>query len=307
MKHITVLEASEKWGVTERMVRYYCNQGLIPGARQEKTSWMIPEAVEKPLRKHRAEMLPPALARKLCNQQKKRNYHGMYDYTILNLTYSSCRMASCRLTRKQVAEIIKTGKTQASSEPMKISDLIEVRNHIACVDKILRESMVPLTSKYIKGLHKMLFGGTVDEQLEQVTAGVFRKNEPRGRKVPPAKEVADLLTQLIRQYEKREEKGLLDILDFHVQFLRLAPFGDGNGRVGRLIMFKECLRNDIMPFILDDKRRSRYIEGIKTWNEHQNPLLEVVLEAQQRYGTQIELQKLYAHSRLYLPANYTED
>lgn len=135
----------------------------------------------------------------------------------------------------------------------------------------------------------MLFGGTVDEQLELVTAGAFRKTEPKGRTAPPAKEVADRLTQLVRQYEKKEEKGLLDILDFHVQLLRLTPFDDGNGRVGRLIMFKECLRNDVMPFILDDKRRSRYIDGIKTWDEHQPPLLEVVLEDQQRYGAQIEL------------------
>lgn len=310
MDYITVIEASQKWGVTERMVRNYCMNGLIPGACQNNNAWMIPETAEKPKRKAReeTEVVRPAFARKLGNQQKKRNYHGMYDYTILNLTYSSCRMASCRLTRTQIESIIKKGKAQPSFEPMKISDLIEARNHVVCVDLVLKAPMEPLTTKYIKDLHRKLFSGTVDEQLDRVVSGVYRRPgiKARNRDLPLAMEIPDRMKQLIKEYEKKETVGLFDLLDFHVQFEKIAPFDDGNGRVGRLILFKECLRHDVMPFIIDDKRRGRYLEGLREWDKTKDALLEVVLEAQQRYGAQVELQKLLAANREFLPVNYRE-
>lgn len=311
MDYITVNEASRKWGVTERMVRNYCMNGLIPGACQNNNVWLIPETAEKPKRKAReeTEVVRPAFARKLGNQQKKRNYHGMYDYTILNLTYSSCRMASCRLTRTQIESIIKKGKAQPSFEPMKISDLIEARNHVVCVDHILKDPMEPLTTKYIKDLHRKLFSGTVDEQLDRVVSGVYRRPsiKTKSRDLPLAADVPDLMKQLIKAYEKKETVGLLDVLDFHVQLEKIAPFDDGNGRVGRLILFKECLRHDVMPFIIDDKRRGRYLEGLRTWDKTKDTLLEVVLEAQQRYGAQVELQKLLAANREFLPSNYRDE
>ena len=311
MEYITVLEASRKWSVTERMVRNYCLNGLIPGAFQDKKSWLIPITAEKPKRKahEQSEAARPALARKLGNQQKKRNYHGMYDYTILNLTYSSCRMASCRLTRTQIEGIIKKGKAQPSFEAIKISDLIEARNHVVCVDHILKEPMEPLTTKYIKDLHRKLFSGTVDEQLDRVVSGIYRRPSIKAkyRNLPLAIEVQDRMKQLIKEYEKKETVGLLDLLDFHVQFEKIAPFDDGNGRIGRLILFKECLRHDVVPFIIDDKRRGRYLEGLREWDKSHDTLLEVVLEAQQRYGAQAELQKLLAANREFLPANYRDE
>ena len=310
MEYFTVQQTATKWGVSDRMVRYYCTSGLVPGARQEGKSWMVPVSATKPnlnaSTKEKVE--PPPLARKLKNQQKKRNYHGLYDYTILNLTYSSCRMASSRLTRTQVENIIKKGKAQATFEPIKISDLIETRNHVECVNEILKAPMEPLTPKYLRDLHRRLFEGTVDERLSLVTAGVFRKPNVRikGRTTPPAKEISGRIERLIRAYEEKEKIDLQDILDFHVQFERIVPFDDGNGRVGRLILFKECLRHDVMPFIIDDKRRGRYLEGIHEWDESRDTLLEVVLEAQQRYVAQIELQKLMAANREFLPANYVD-
>lgn len=310
MEFFTVQQMAIKWGVSDRMVRYYCTSGLVPGARQEGKSWMVPASATKPnlnaSTKEKVEL--PPLARKLKNQQKKRNYHGLYDYTVLNLTYSSCRMASSRLTRTQVENIIKKGKAQATFEPIKISDLIETRNHVECVNEILKAPMEPLTPKYLRDLHRRLFEGTVDERLSLVTAGVFRKPNVRikGRTTPPAKEISGRIERLIRAYEEKEKIDLQGILDFHVQFERIVPFDDGNGRVGRLILFKECLRHDVMPFIIDDKRRGRYLEGLREWDESRDTLLEVVLEAQQRYVAQIELQKLMAANREFLPANYVD-
>ena len=177
----------------------------------------------------------------------------MYDYVVINLTYSSCRMASNRLTRGQVETIFKKGKVLSSFEPLKVSDLIETLNHCMCVDYVLDHIQEPLTQKFIQNLHYMLMIGTVDERKERVTPGEYRTDrmKPRNRRLLPAKKINSSLGELLREYEARKRVDRSIILDFHVRFEQIFPFEDGNGRVGRLIMFKECLRYDVMPFILD--------------------------------------------------------
>ena len=169
--------------------------------------------------------------------------------------------------------------------------------------------MEPLSQKFICKLHHLLMTGTVDEYKEQVRPGEYRTvtSRSRDRQLLHPDKIHSSLAELIATYEKRTEIERNHILDFHVRFEEIFPFEDGNGRLGRLILFKECLRHDIMPFIIDDKRRSRYLRGIKEWHEDHYELIDVVMEAQDRFEAQIELQKLYAHSRLYLPADYTED
>jgi Fic family protein len=258
---------------------------------------------------HTTETELPELAKKLQNQKKKRNFHGLYDFTVIDLTYSSSRMASVRLTRQQVETIFKKGKVRESFEPLKVSDVIEVLNHIHCVDYILDHMMEPLTQKFIRKLHQILMTGTVDEYKEQVRPGEYRTvtSRPRDRQLLHPDKIHSSLAELIAGYEKQTEIERNHILDFHVRFEEIFPFEDGNGRVGRLILFKECLRHGVMPFIIDDKRRSRYLRGIKEWQVDRYELVDVVMEAQDRFEAQIELQKLYAHSRLYLPAGYKED
>lgn len=221
----------------------------------------------------------------------------------INLTYSSSRMASCRLTRDQVETIFRKGKVRESFEPLKVSDLIEVMNHCLCVDYTLDHVMEPLTQRFIKKLHDILMYGTVDDRLERVRPGEFRtaSSKNRNRKLLPAKKINSSLGALLREYENRDGIERNEILDFHVRFEQIFPFEDGNGRVGRLIMFKECLRHDVLPFILDDKRRSRYIRGIREWPTDRMELIDVVLEAQLRFDAQIALQKLMAHGQNFLP------
>jgi Fic family protein len=218
-------------------------------------------------------------------------------------------MASVRLTRQQVETIFKKGKIREAFEPFKVSDVIEVLNHVHCVDYILDHVMEPLTQKFIRKLHHLLMTGTVDEYKEQVRPGEYRTitSRPRDRQLLHPDKIHSSMAELIATYEKQTEIERNHILDFHVRFEEIFPFEDGNGRVGRLIMFKECLRHDVMPFIIDDKRRSRYLRGIKEWHTDRYELVDVVMEAQDRFEAQIELQKLYAHTRLYLPADYTED
>ena len=312
MYYLSVRETAEKWGINISLVRRYCQQGRIPGAVQKKEGWCIPEDAVRPTRtvfEHTEELELPELAKKLQNQKKKRNFHGLYDFTIIDLTYSSSRMASVRLTRQQVETIFKKGKVRESFEPLKVSDVIEVLNHIHCVDYILDHVMEPLTQKFIRKLHQILMTGTVDEYREQVRPGEYRTvtSRPRDRELLHPDKIHSSLAELIADYEKQTEIERNHILDFHVRFEEIFPFEDGNGRIGRLLMFKECLRHDIMPFIIDDKRRSRYLRGIKEWHDDHYELVDVVMEAQDRFEAQIELQKLYAHSRLYLPADYKEE
>ncbi len=312
MKYLSTREMAEKWGVSITLIKRLCNQDRIPGAVYRDGVWRIPEDAIRVSRtdlEYTSEQELPELAKKLQNQKKKRNFHGLYDFTIIDLTYASSRMASVRLTRQQVETIFKKGKVRESFEPMKVSDVIEVLNHIHCVDYIIDHLMEPLSQKFIRRLHQILMTGTVDAYRDQVRPGEYRTitSRPRDRQLLQPDKIHSSLAELIANYEKQTEIERNHILDFHVRFEEIFPFEDGNGRVGRLLMFKECLRHDIMPFIIDDKRRSRYIRGIKEWHDDHYELLDVVMEAQDRFEAQIELQRLYAASRLYLPADYKED
>lgn len=312
MHYISTKAASEKWTITEQLIRRYCRQERIPGAIQKEGAWLIPEDAKKPAKIEPVEKevpeLPP-LAKKLIRQKKKKNFHGLYDYVQTDLTYSSSRMASNRLTRGQVETIFKKGKVSVSFEPMKVSDLVEVLNHCVCVDYILDHVEEPLSQKFIKHLHYQLTFGTVDERRKKVTPGQYRtKNSYRTEPfMSPSDKISDKLKVLVAEYESLEEVDRREILDFHVRFERIFPFEDSNGRIGRLIMFKECLRHEVMPFILDDKRRSRYLEGIREWDDDPGILSKVVMEAQSRFDAQIQLQMLAEHRQSFLPVGFMED
>ena len=311
MQYLSTREMAEKWGVSMTLIKRLCNQGRIVGAVYKDGVWRIPEdavRIERTVLEYTEEPELPELAKKLQNQKKKRNFHGLYDFVVIDLTYSSSRMASCRLTRQQVETIFRKGKIRESFEPMKVSDVIEVLNHIHCVNYILDHVMEPLTQKFIQKLHEILMTGTVDAYRQQVRPGEYRTvtSRPRDRELLPVSRINSCLTELIRDYEHQTEIERNQILDFHVRFEEIFPFEDGNGRVGRLIMFKECLRHGIMPFIIDDKRRSRYLRGIKEWHDDRFEMIDVVMEAQDRFEAQIELQRLHAAGQFFAPVSYQE-
>ena len=312
MEYMTVKEATEKWEMSGQIIRRFCRQERIPGAIIRNGVWVIPANAKRPDRVGQvtsdAVELPP-LAKKLVRQKKKKNFHGLYDYVQTDLTYSSSRMASNRLTRQQVETIFKKGKVSVSFEPMKVSDLVEVLNHCVCVDYILDHVEEPLSQKFIKHLHYQLTFGTVDERRKKVTPGQYRtKNSYRTEPfMSPSDKISDKLKTLVAEYESLDEVDRREILDFHVRFERIFPFEDCNGRIGRLIMFKECLRHEVMPFILDDKRRSRYLEGLREWDDDPGILSEVVMEAQSRFDAQIQLQNLAEHRQSFQMIGFMED
>lgn len=255
------------------------------------------------------QLLPP-LAQKLQNQKNnKKNYHGLYDYVVINLTYSSNRMASNRLTRKHVEMIFRKGKVSDMFEPVKVSDIIEVMNHCVCMDYILGHPMEPLSITCIQKYHEILTYGTVDARLVHVVPGEFRTGSSERNEdfIKPARNISGSLKALIKRYEAKSNVDIADILDFHVQFERIFPFDDYNGRVGRLIMFKECLMHGVVPFILDDKHRSQYLDGLRKWDVERDVLISVVKEAQDKFEHQVSQHKLLAQGRKFLPKDFEEE
>ena len=196
---------------------------------------------------------------------------------------------------------------------MKMNDyLTALQTHLATQQStnqnILDHVMEPLDTRFIRKLHELLMAGTVDAYRQRVRPGEYRTTIPKNKDRPmiQGSQVHSSLTMLIEYYETRAEIERNQILEFHVRFEQIHPFDDGNGRVGRLIMFKECLRHDIMPFILDDKRRSRYLQGIREWFADRYELVDVVMESQSRFESQIELQKLQKAAEFYQPEEYKE-
>ena len=261
MNYCSVRETAEKWGVSERFVRKMCQEGRIENAILDEKTWLIPSGIEKPERKKYERKtgeiaLDPDLseyAKRIVRQRIKNNHYGIYEYIQLNLTYSSNRMASNRLTRNEVEEVYRTNKITTSFEPAKVDDIIETVNHFAAVRYVIDNITSPMTAVFIKRLHHILTYGTYADRKEKIRPGEYRVSKTDVG--IPAKEITPAVSALIREYEK----GLITldrILDFHVHFERIRPFEDYNGRLGRLIMLKECLRHEIDPFIIDDKRHN---------------------------------------------------
>ena len=295
MDYMTVKEASEKWKISERMIRRYCDQDRIEGVIHVSGVWAIPVDAPQPneFKPEPIELTP--LAKKIVYQRNKNNHFGIYEYIQVNLAYSSNRMASNRLTRQQVEEVYRTNKVATAFEPMKVDDLIEVLNHFICVQYVVDNIAAPLTPSFIKKLHGLLTYGTYADRKHKIRCGEFRK-EPSKIGVLP-KEINRSLAELIKDYEQLPT-DMDRILGFHVRFECIRPFDDYNGRVGRVIMLKECLRYGVTPFIIDDKRRGEYNRGIAQWDTNPETLRSASLKAQDRFQAQMELCKLMQYRRL---------
>lgn len=307
MIYYNVKETAELWKVSPQMVRRFCLDGRVTGAVLTEKGWIIPDIAEKPDKlSGEEETTLPDFTRKLQSQKRNRkNYHGLYDAIQINLTYSSSRMASNRLTRDQVEHIFKKGKLIGKFEPTKVSDCIEVLNHFLCVDHIIDHAMDPIDIKLIRRLHYLLMYGSVDARLKRVSPGEYRTGPlaQKGRSGANAPEIARELKSLLDDYSEIERPDLSDILDFHVKFERIAPFRDGNGRVGRLIMFKECLHYGVDPFILHDKKRGVYLDGIRSWDNYKTRkiLINLAEDEQDDFGEMVTLCDLRSYNQYHQP------
>ena len=285
MRYLSVNEIAKKWNVSERSVRNYCAHGRVTDAFLTGKTWNIPENAEKPERSNKKKERPITLLDILREQKASKYSGGIYHKTQIDLTYNSNHIEGSRLTHDQTRYIFETNTIGIENEVLDVDDIIETANHFRCIDMIIDNAKASLTEKFIKELHLLLKNGTSDSRKEWFAVGDYKKmpNEVGGMDTALPEEVADKMKALLTEYNSNEEKSFEDILDFHVKFERIHPFQDGNGRVGRLIMFKECLKYNIVPFIIDDNLKLFYYRGLKEWNNEKGYLTDTCLAAQDKY------------------------
>ena len=290
MQYRSVNEIAKKWNVSERSVRNYCAQGRVDGAFLTGKTWNIPENAEKPERSNKKKEQPITLLDILQEQKASKYSGGIYHKTQIDLTYNSNHIEGSRLTHDQTRYIFETNTIGVEKEVLNVDDVIETANHFRCIDIIIDNAKVALTEKFIKELHLILKNGTSDYRKDCFVVGDYKKlpNEVGGMGTALPEEVADKMKVLLTEYNGKEEKIFEDILDFHVKFERIHPFQDGSGRVGRLIMFKECLKYNIVPFIIEDNLKMFYYRGLKEWNNEKGYLTDTCLIAQDKYKTYLD-------------------
>lgn len=290
MQYLSAAEAAKKWKISERSVRNYCAKGRVEGAVLKGKTWKIPADAEKPQRSNTKTAKPQTLLEILQREKANKYSGGIYHKTQIEMTYNSNHIEGSRLTHDQTRYIFETNTIGVTGEAVNVDDVIETANHFRCIDFIIEHAKSALTEKMIKKLHLMLKTGTSDARQEWFAVGEYKKmpNEVGGMATTMPENVAAEMQALLAAYSAKKAKTLEDILDFHVRFEKIHPFQDGNGRVGRLIMFKECLKYSIVPFIIEDNLKMFYYRGLKEWSREKGYLTDTCLTAQDRYKAYLD-------------------
>ncbi|MBQ3611298.1 MAG: Fic family protein [Firmicutes bacterium] len=290
MRYLSVAEVAKKWGISERSVRNYCANERIPGAFITGKTWNIPEDAVKPARINKKNTEPETVLEVLRDEMVHNISGGLYHKTQIELAYNSNHMEGSRLTHDQTRYIFETNTVGADEGVLHVDDIIETSNHFRCMDKIIQKAEIKLTEKFIKELHLILKSGTSDSKVSWFAVGDYKKrpNEVGGMTTTLPENVGSEMKSLISKYNALSEVTLDDILDFHVKFERIHPFQDGNGRIGRLIMFKECLKHDIVPFIIEDDMKIFYYRGLSEWDNEKGYLTDTCLAAQDKYKSYLD-------------------
>ena len=290
MNYLSVAETAKKWNISERSVRNYCAQERIPGAVLIGKTWHIPENAEKPARSNGKKTPVKTLLSVLQEEKQTKYAGGIYHKTQIDLTYNSNHIEGSRLTHDQTRYIFETNTIGVENEVLNVDDVIETSNHFRCIDLIIDHAASTLSEHFIKKLHHILKTGTSDSRKDWFTVGEYKRlpNEVGGMQTSLPEEVADKMKALLSDYNAVPKKTLDDILDFHVRFERIHPFQDGNGRVGRLIMFKECLKYNIVPFIIEENLKLFYYRGLKEWYNEKGYLTDTCLTAQDKYKAYLD-------------------
>ena len=283
MKYITVKEYSEKWNISERTARNYCSSKKIIDAYQDGGCWLIPEDAVLPRRINENKnnnYLLKALRFEKKNGIKGRIYHRLQ----IDLTYNSNHIEGSKLSHDETRYIFETRTIgiEDKNKIYKIDDIVETINHFECIDRVIDFCNYSLSENFIKELHKILKTGTSESRKSYFAIGDYKKleNEVGDIQTTPPNLVKLEINKLIDNYNKKEKHNFDEILDFHVKFERIHPFQDGNGRIGRLIIFKECLKNNIVPFLITEDLKLFYYRGLSKWNEEKGYLRDTCLFGQ---------------------------
>ena len=282
MDYISVNQFAEKYGISERTARNYCATGKIEGAFLTGKTWNIPADAELPRRSKRK--MPPLLAA-LREQKEMRMKGGIYHRIQIDLTYNSNHIEGSRLTKEQTRYIFETNTLGITSENTCIDDIMETVNHFRCIDYVIEHATDKITETHIKQLHLILKTNTSDNHKPWFAVGDYKHlaNTVGEEETTQPEEVHKMMKELLATYHAIQKIQFDDILDFHVRFERIHPFQDGNGRVGRLIMFWQCLQSNIVPFIITDDLRLFYYRGIQNWGKINDYLRDTCLTAQDNF------------------------
>lgn len=290
MKYISVAEAAKRWNVSERSVRNYCAQGKIPDAFLMGKTWNIPETAQKPSRANKKSDVLTTLLEFLRAEKASNLSGGIYHKVQIELTYNSNHIEGSRLTHDQTRYIFETNTIGVEDGVLNVDDVVETVNHFKCIDMVIDNAGYALSERLIKQLHAVLKGGTSDSRKDWFAVGDYKRlpNEVGGQTTALPEEVPAKMRELLYEYNRTKQKTLEDIIDFHYRFECIHPFQDGNGRVGRLILFKECLRNNIVPFIIDEELKMFYHRGLHEWKHERGYLRDTCLAAQDKFKAYLD-------------------
>ncbi len=291
MDYITVSQFADEHGISERTVRNWCAAGKIKGAFLSGKTWNLPADTSVP-RKGKRTLSP--LLKRLIQEKEGKISGGIYHRTQIDLTYNSNHMEGSRLTHEQTRYIFETNTIGITDETVNVDDILETTNHFRCIDLIIDKAQDMLSESLIKELHRILKSGTSDSRKSWFNVGDYKQlpNEVGGEMTCPPQDVHARMKSLLSAYNAIQDKTLRDILDFHHEFESIHPFQDGNGRVGRLIMFKECLAYGIVPFIITDELKLFYYRGLREWGHIDGYLTDTCLTAQDNYRLLLDYFKI---------------
>ncbi|MBQ3677041.1 MAG: Fic family protein [Bacteroidales bacterium] len=291
MEFISVSQFAEKYGISERTARNYCAVGKIEGAFLTGKTWNIPADAVLPQKKK--QKINPLLKR--LRQEKESGLKGgIYHRTQIDLTYNSNHIEGSRLTKEQTRYIFETNTLGITAENTRIDDILETVNHFRCIDYIIVHATEKITEPHVKQLHSILKNNTSDSQKSWFAVGDYKRlaNEVGGEETVQPHDVHKRMKTLLAEYNANKHVTFDDILDFHVQFERIHPFQDGNGRVGRLLIFWQCLQSGIVPFIITEELRMFYYRGLQNWGRINGYLHDTCLTAQDEYKKMMEYFKI---------------
>lgn len=233
------------------------------------------------------------LLNRLKEEKKSNLKGGIYHFTQVAFAYNSNHIEGSKLSEQETRYIFETN-TLLADGPVKIDDITETINHFKCFDFCIDNAEKPLSTNMIKNLHKLLKSNTSDEKKEWFNVGEYKKipNTIGGKETVAHENVSDEMIKLLNEYNEKTHKNFEDIVAFHQKFECIHPFQDGNGRVGRLIMFKECLKNDVVPFVISDELKYYYYRGLEMWEEERGYLLDTCLTAQDQYKKKLDYFKI---------------
>lgn len=297
MEYISIKEASVRWNISERSIRNYCINKRIEGAILEKGEWKIPSNSNKPTRLN-AKTDKNYLLDQLRLEKKNRIKGGIYHCFQVLMTYNSNHIEGSKLSHDETRFIFETRTisldVNEDRKTINVDDIIESINHFECIDKVIDSANYPLTERFIKELHRLLKFNTASARLPYFNIGEYksRPNTIGGEETTPPMLVGKEINQLLKEYLKKDKHTLNEIIDFHVKFEKIHPFQDGNGRIGRLIILKECLKNNVVPFIIFDDVKLFYYRGLKKWNNDDRYLIDTCLHCQDRIKETLDYFKI---------------